>query len=59
MTSKEIVLEKYPKAKCEKQVTNGGKKYYLIRPERHVMYIGSGNTEKLAWDDAKLKLSNN
>lgn len=61
MTAKDFVLHKYPKARAERQVQGGrvkgaGKPYWLIRPEIHKMYIGSGDTESKAWKDAKERI---
>lgn len=47
----------HPKASIEKQVTNGGKRYYLVRRGRSAgMYSGSGTTKLAAWRDAASKL---
>ncbi len=56
MTAKEYVKNVFPKAKSERQVTNGGEVYWLIRPNTHLMYISNGNTQSSAWVIAKKKL---
>jgi hypothetical protein len=64
MKAKDFVLSRYPKARAERQVSGGRvkgmkKAYYLIRPELHVMYIGSGDTESKAWIDARDRIIEN
>lgn len=43
----------YPLASIERQRTNGGKTYYLVRKTRSAdMYAGSGSTKAAAWKAA-------
>lgn len=54
MTAKEFVKAHLPSASIEKQETNGGEKYYLIRKQRFApMYMASGKTAGEAWKNAK------
>ena len=53
MTAKQYVKSKRPKAMSERQKTNGGEVYWLIRELGAYMYIASGNTESNAWVNAK------
>ncbi len=58
MSAKGFVKQHYPNARSEKQTTGGRvkgmkKAFYLVRPEAHVMYIGTGDTEAAAWRAAK------
>lgn len=53
MTAKEFVKSKLPTAASEKQTTNGGRKYWLIRERGKYMYIADGDTESKAWTNAK------
>lgn len=53
MTAKDFVKSKFPKAKAERQKTNGGEVCYLIRDGRNTMYMADGNTESKAWKSAK------
>ena len=56
MTAEEFVKQTLPKAKAERQVTNGGEAYWLIRNGRDTMYIASGNSKSNAWVNAKKTL---
>lgn len=61
MTAKEYVKIHYPHATKERHVSGGrvkgaGKPYFLIRPNIHEMWIGSGDTESKAWVDAKERI---
>lgn len=58
MTNHEKAFRKaHPRATIESQITNGGKRYYLVRCSmRNVMYAGSGDTRSKAWKDAASKL---
>lgn len=53
MTAKEFIKSKMPNAKSEKQKTNGGRTYFLIRDGKSVMPYASGSTERSAWSNAK------
>ena len=53
MTAKEIVKEHMPKARAERQKTNRGETYWLIRNGRDYMYFAEGKTESNAWVNAK------
>jgi len=53
MTAKQFVKNRLPKAKAERQVTNGGEVYWLIREGRNYFYLASGKTESNAWVNAK------
>jgi len=53
MTAEQFVKKHYPNARCEKQKTNGGESYYLIRDGRNTMYMASGKTKSNAWSNAK------
>jgi len=53
MTAKEYVKSKKPKAMAERQKTNGGEVYWLIRELGEWMYIASGKTQSNAWANAK------
>ena len=45
--------KEYPKASIERQVTNSGKTYYLVRKTlTSHWYAGSGDTKRAAWADA-------
>jgi hypothetical protein len=56
MTVKEFVKSKMPNAKVEKQKTNGGKAYFLIRDGKSTGYMSSGDTESQAWKQAKERI---
>lgn len=56
MTAKEFVQEQMPTARAERQTTNGGERYYLIRERGKYMYFAEGETESKAWTNAKKKL---
>ena len=56
MTSKEFVKEKYPRAKAERHVTNGGRPYWLVRDGREDMYMSEGTSESNAWVNAKTNI---
>ena len=56
MTAKEFVLKNYPSARAEKQKTNGGEVYWLIRMGRATMYFSEGETQSKAWINAKKKI---
>lgn len=56
MTAKETVLSLMPTARSERQVTNGGEKYWLIREIGKTKYYAEGETEAKAWKNAKIKL---
>lgn len=56
MTSKEFVISKMPKARSEKQKTNGKEVYYLIREIGNTGYFSHGETESKAWKNAKEKI---
>lgn len=58
MTAEQFVKSKLPKATAERQVTNGGNVYYLIRDGRATLYLAEGATKKLAWENAKKHLTN-
>lgn len=53
MNNEQYVLERYPKARAEKQKGNDGRVYWLIRNGRQTMYMASGDTQAKAWKDAK------
>lgn len=59
MTAKEFVLKHKPTAKAERQTTNGGEKYYLIREKGQYMYFSEGETESKAWTNARKKIEEN
>lgn len=59
MTAKEFVQQTYPTAKSEKQTTNAGEKYWLIRMMGATMYFSEGETESKAWKNAKKKILDN
>lgn len=56
MTAKDFVLSTYPSAKSEKQTTNSGESYWLIRMRGASMYFSDGKTEAKAWKNAKEKI---
>lgn len=56
MTAKEFVKSKMPNARPEKQKTNGGEAYYLIRDGRTTGYFSYGETESKAWKNAKERI---
>lgn len=56
MTAKEFVISKMPKARSEKQKTNGKEVYYLIREIGNTGYFSHGETESKAWKNAKEKI---
>lgn len=56
MTIKEFVKSKMPNVKVEKQKTNGGKSYFIIRDGKSRMYFSSGETESKAWKEAKERI---
>lgn len=56
MTAKEQVLSLMPTAKSERQVTNGGETYWLIRERGKNMYYAEGETEAKAWKNARIRL---
>lgn len=53
MTAKQFVQSSVPRAHLEKQQTNGGERYYLIRNGNNPMYMASGKTPGEAWKKAK------
>ena len=57
MTAKQFVLEKFPTARAERQVSGRIKGiqtvYYLIRERGQTMYIAEGKSESNAWVNAK------
>lgn len=56
MKAKEFVISKMPNARVEKQKTNGGSPYFLIRDGIGKMYFSSGDTESKAWKEAKERI---
>lgn len=60
MTAKEFVLQHYPTARAERQVSGRikGMKtvYYLIRVRGESMYLAEGKTESNAWVNTKKKI---
>lgn len=58
MKAKDFVKKYYPKARSEKQITNGGETYYLIRNGIDTMYLTNGKTESKAWNKLKERLIN-
>jgi hypothetical protein len=57
MTSEEFVKSRMPKASIERQTTNGGETYYLVRVKRSdTMYFVSGKTKSNAWVNAKKRI---
>lgn len=58
MTAKEFVISKMPNARAERQTTNGGVKYWLIRNGRSYMWFADGKTEREAWKNAKQRMLN-
>jgi hypothetical protein len=57
MTSEEFVKSRMPKASIERQTTNGGESYYLVREKRSdTMYFAEGKTKSNAWVNAKKRI---
>lgn len=56
MKAKEFVKTHYPTAASERQTTNGGRHYWLIRERGKYMYMAEGETESKAWINAKNKI---
>lgn len=56
MTAKEQVISLMPTARSEKQTTNGGETYWLIRERGKFMYYAEGKTEAKAWKNARIRL---
>lgn len=55
-SAKATVKAKHPDAKAERQKTNGGKVYWLIRFGRSFMPYADGDTESKAWKQAADRL---
>lgn len=57
MTAKEFVKKEHPNVRAERHVKGMIKGmqevYWLIRPDRNVMYIAEGKSESNAWVNAK------
>lgn len=56
MTDKDYVKRYIPKARAEKQKTNKGETYWLIRDGNEIMYFASGKTQSNAWLVAKERI---
>ena len=54
LSAEDFVKSILPKAKSERQTTNGGESYYLIREGMQTMYLASGKTKSEAWENAKM-----
>lgn len=51
-SNKELILEKYPNARAEKQII-GIETYWTIKLEPQTMYTSFGKTSAKAWKNAK------
>lgn len=58
MTAEQYVKQFYPTARAERQITNGGNKYWLIRMAGATMYFSDGKSESNAWVNAKQRIIN-